>query len=133
MIVVDELSLAEPRTKLLIAKLRETRRGGRADRDARARRNLELAGRNLPHVRVLPVMGLNVRDVLLRKHLVITRVRARSGGGEAVMKDLRQVIQRPVITEKSTIEREQQNIVTFAVHPDANKNEIRARSSSSST
>ena len=42
------------------------------------------------------------------------------------MKDLRQVIQRPVITEKSTIEREQQNIVTFAVHPDANKNEIRS-------
>jgi large subunit ribosomal protein L23 len=41
------------------------------------------------------------------------------------MKDLRQVIQRPVITEKSTIEREQQNIVTFAVHPDANKHEIR--------
>jgi large subunit ribosomal protein L23 len=41
------------------------------------------------------------------------------------MKDLRQVIQRPVITEKSTIEREQRNIVTFAVHPDANKNEIR--------
>ena len=41
------------------------------------------------------------------------------------MKDLRQVIQRPVVTEKSTIEREQQNIVTFAVHPDANKHEIR--------
>jgi large subunit ribosomal protein L23 len=41
------------------------------------------------------------------------------------MKDLRQVIQRPVITEKSTIEREQQNIVTFAVHLDANKHEIR--------
>ncbi len=41
------------------------------------------------------------------------------------MKDMRQVIQRPVVTEKSTIEREQQNIVTFAVHPDANKHEIR--------
>jgi large subunit ribosomal protein L23 len=41
------------------------------------------------------------------------------------MKDLRQVIQRPVVTEKSTIEREQQNIVTFAVHPHANKHEIR--------
>ena len=41
------------------------------------------------------------------------------------MKDLRQVIQRPVVTEKSTIEREQQNIVTFAVHPDANKHDIR--------
>jgi ribosomal protein L4 len=36
-------------------------------------RNLELAGRTLPKVRVLAVMGLNVRDVLLRKHLVITR------------------------------------------------------------
>jgi len=41
------------------------------------------------------------------------------------MKDLRQVIQRPVITEKSTIERESQNVVTFAVHPDANKHEIK--------
>jgi len=29
------------------------------------------------------------------------------------MKDLRQVIRRPVITEKSTIERETRNIVTF--------------------
>jgi len=41
------------------------------------------------------------------------------------VKDLRQVIRRPVITEKSTIERESQNIVTFAVHPDANKQEIK--------
>jgi large subunit ribosomal protein L23 len=41
------------------------------------------------------------------------------------MKDLRHVIQRPVITEKSTIEREGQNIVTFAVHPEANKLEIK--------
>lgn len=41
------------------------------------------------------------------------------------MKDLRQVIKKPVITEKSTIERESHNIVTFAVHPDANKHEIK--------
>jgi large subunit ribosomal protein L23 len=41
------------------------------------------------------------------------------------MKDLRQVIQKPVVTEKSTIEREQNNVVTFAVHPDANKHDIR--------
>jgi large subunit ribosomal protein L23 len=41
------------------------------------------------------------------------------------MKDLRQVIQRPVVTEKSTIDREQRNVVTFAVHPDANKHDIR--------
>jgi large subunit ribosomal protein L23 len=37
----------------------------------------------------------------------------------------RTVIQRPIVTEKSTIERERANIVTFAVHPDANKIEIK--------
>ncbi len=42
------------------------------------------------------------------------------------MKDLRQVIQRPVVTEKSTIERELGNVVTFAVHPRAGKIEIKA-------
>lgn len=41
------------------------------------------------------------------------------------MKNLRQIIKRPVITEKSTIERETRNIVTFAVAPDANKVEIK--------
>ena len=42
------------------------------------------------------------------------------------MKDPRQIIRRPVITEKSTIERELENIVTFSVAPEANKIEIRA-------
>jgi large subunit ribosomal protein L23 len=41
------------------------------------------------------------------------------------MSELRQIIQRPLITEKSTIEREFDNVVTFAVHPSANKTEIR--------
>ena len=41
------------------------------------------------------------------------------------MKNLRSIIQRPIITEKSTIEREMLNIVTFAVQPQANKFEIK--------
>ena len=41
------------------------------------------------------------------------------------MTDLRRIIQKPLITEKSTIEREMYNIVTFAVLPDANKLEIK--------
>jgi large subunit ribosomal protein L23 len=36
-----------------------------------------------------------------------------------------QVLRRPLVTEKSTIAREEQNIVTFAVDPHANKHEIR--------
>ena len=35
------------------------------------------------------------------------------------------VIRRPLVTEKSTIGREEQNLVTFAVDPRANKHEIR--------
>jgi large subunit ribosomal protein L23 len=36
------------------------------------------------------------------------------------------VLQRPLVTEKSTIAREEQNIVTFAVNPNANKHEIKS-------
>ena len=39
--------------------------------------------------------------------------------------NLHQVIRRPLVTEKSTIAREEQNVVTFAVDPRANKYEIR--------
>jgi large subunit ribosomal protein L23 len=35
------------------------------------------------------------------------------------------VIRRPLVTEKSNIGREEQNLVTFAVDPRANKHEIR--------
>ena len=42
------------------------------------------------------------------------------------MKNPRQIIKRPLITEKSTIEREMNNIVSFAVHPKANKIEIKS-------
>ncbi len=42
------------------------------------------------------------------------------------MKNPRQIIKRPLITEKSTIEREMNNIVSFAVHPQANKIEIKS-------
>jgi large subunit ribosomal protein L23 len=41
------------------------------------------------------------------------------------MKEPRYVIRRPLVTEKSTIERETFNIVTFAVDPHANKLEIK--------
>ncbi len=35
------------------------------------------------------------------------------------------VIQRPLVTEKSNIGREEQNLATFAVHPQATKHDIR--------
>ncbi len=39
--------------------------------------------------------------------------------------NLYQVIQKPIVTEKSNIGREEQNLVTLAVDPRANKHEIR--------
>ncbi len=39
--------------------------------------------------------------------------------------NIHQVIRRPLVTEKSTIGREEENVATFAVDPDANKHEIR--------
>ena len=35
-----------------------------------------------------------------------------------------QIIRKPLVTEKSSIGREEQNVVTFAVDPRANKHEI---------
>ncbi len=35
--------------------------------------NVELSGRNLPNVTILPAVGVNVYDVLKRKHLVLTK------------------------------------------------------------
>jgi len=39
--------------------------------------------------------------------------------------NIHEVIQRPLVTEKSNIGREEQNIVTLAVNPRANKYDIR--------
>jgi large subunit ribosomal protein L23 len=41
------------------------------------------------------------------------------------MKIMQQVIRKPLITEKSTIERELQNIVTFSVDPRATKADVK--------
>ena len=41
------------------------------------------------------------------------------------MKEPRQILVRPLMTEKSALLKESQNVVTFQVAPDANKVEIR--------
>ena len=42
------------------------------------------------------------------------------------MKNLYAVIRRPIITEKGNLQKELSNKVTFEVHPDATKQEIKA-------
>lgn len=73
-IVVDDLSAADPKTKALVAKFAKLGLGnalfiGGAEID----KNFGLASRNLPHVDVLPVQGINVYDILRREKLVLSK------------------------------------------------------------
>jgi large subunit ribosomal protein L4 len=71
--VVDSFELPETKTRLMVERLKELGTEDALIVTAERDRRLELAGRNLPQVRVLPVAGLNVRDVLARENLVITK------------------------------------------------------------
>ena len=74
LIVVDEATAAEPKTKALRERLaafglqRVLIIAG-SEVDA----NFQLAARNIPNLDVLPVQGINVYDILRRDTLVLTR------------------------------------------------------------
>jgi large subunit ribosomal protein L4 len=71
--VMDSLALPELKTRRVVELLKSLQIEDAllvtAERDPR----LERAARNLPKVRVLAVIGLNVHDVLAREHLVLSR------------------------------------------------------------
>jgi large subunit ribosomal protein L4 len=74
LIVLDEASLAEPKTKMLLGAL------GKLGLEStlvitgtEIERNFGLASRNLPQIDVLPAQGLNVYDILRRDTLVLTQ------------------------------------------------------------
>jgi large subunit ribosomal protein L4 len=72
-VVLDAFPLPEPKTRHVAKHLAEL---GAPDALIVTRERdsaLERAARNLPTVRVLPVIGLNVRDVLARERLLILR------------------------------------------------------------
>ena len=70
--VVDSFELPEIKTKHFVERLRELDAEDALVVTAQRDRRLELAGRNLPNVRVLAVAGLNVRDIVVRENLVLT-------------------------------------------------------------
>ena len=74
LIVVDEATAAEPKTKALRERLSALGldrvliiAGNEVDT------NFQLAARNIPNLDVLPVQGINVYDILRRDTLVLTR------------------------------------------------------------
>ena len=70
-VVVDSFDLPEPKTRLVVQQLAKLGADDALIVTAERDRRLELAARNLPTVRVLAVQGVNVRDVVARKYLVL--------------------------------------------------------------
>ena len=72
-VVVDELSLAEPKTKEFVKVAKALGLSDALLVTEGASRNLGLGVRNLGAFKIIPVAGLNVYDVLSYDQLVITR------------------------------------------------------------
>ncbi len=78
LLVLDEARLEEPRTRMLVERLR---RLGVEDAlfvtEAAPERNFYLAARNIPRIQILPQIGANVYDILRHEHLVLTTAAAK--------------------------------------------------------
>ncbi len=74
LIVLDMAALDTPKTKALQEKLARLELTSALVIDgSEVNENLALAARNIPLIDVLPTQGLNVRDILRREKLVLTR------------------------------------------------------------
>ena len=74
LIVIDDVKLADAKTKALIERFGKL---GLAKRSiiggAEIEANFQRAARNIPNIDVLPVQGINVYDILRREKLVLTK------------------------------------------------------------
>ncbi len=75
-VVVKDLSIAEPKTKLMVTVLDSLKVAGKiliiADVKAAENTNLNLAARNIPSVKLLLPSNLNVKDLLEADSVIIT-------------------------------------------------------------
>jgi large subunit ribosomal protein L4 len=74
LIIVDDVKLAEPKTKVLAERFGKL---GVVNAliisGAQVEENFARAARNIPHVDVLPVQGINVYDILRRDTLILSK------------------------------------------------------------
>jgi large subunit ribosomal protein L4 len=73
LLIVDKITLEEPKTKLLAKVLNDLEAPNALIVTAEKDVNLERAGRNLPHAKVLRVDGANVYDLLRYDRLILSR------------------------------------------------------------
>jgi len=70
--VVDSLDVAEPKTKVLVAKLAEMKVGSPLIVTESGSENLYLAARNIPYVQIRDVQGLDPAALVGAQHVVMT-------------------------------------------------------------
>jgi large subunit ribosomal protein L4 len=73
-VIVDDVAVSEPKTKAMRDRFSKLGLGnaliiGGVEIEA----NFRLATRNIPHIDVLPIQGINVYDILRREKLVLTK------------------------------------------------------------
>jgi large subunit ribosomal protein L4 len=74
LIIVDQASTGEAKTKALKANFGKLGLTSALIIDgAEVNENFALAARNIPHIDVLPIQGINVYDIMRREKLVLTR------------------------------------------------------------
>jgi large subunit ribosomal protein L4 len=74
LIVLDKASVAEPKTKALVAHFAKLEIDNALIIDgAEIETNFRNAARNIPNIDVLPVAGINVYDIIRRGKLVLTK------------------------------------------------------------
>ena len=75
-VVKDFAAISEPKTKLLTASLKSLQVSGKvlliADTNLEENKNLLLAGRNIPTIKMILPSNLNVKDLLEADNVVIT-------------------------------------------------------------
>ena len=125
LVVVDELSAAEIKTKAAVEMLKRLGVRGKAVLvDVALDEKLARSVRNVPGIAIVQSRRLTARDVMDAvaggRH---ARRAGKAAGGAGVK--LTDVIRRPLITEKTSILREDGRTIVFQVAPGANKIEIK--------
>jgi large subunit ribosomal protein L4 len=74
LVVIDDVTLSEPKTKALVERFGKLGLGNALIiGGAEIETNFQRAARNIPNIDVLPVQGINVYDILRREKLVLTK------------------------------------------------------------
>lgn len=74
LVILDDVTLSEPKTKALVERFGKLGLGSALIiGGAEIETNFQRAARNIPNIDVLPVQGINVYDILRREKLVLTK------------------------------------------------------------